>query len=302
MFKKMKKQNGETFAKTVRSFHNGIFEIPDILDIVKHAGRGRQDAESVLPYLVSLLQDDRGDEPEAADPFELLKQAGYSAYYADTLKKQNKIEKYFEPNESLCTFNDTERFKNYYIVNCVHEDATSLDRKQFSGKEKRQDTYGTSVISIQIAKRGGFISIKNRYNHTVQNCDNTFGSNPDRIISGLSKALQDHFGISFSSTAMIPDNCVLAGKQLVKVAQEINAVNIGEHCYVHEGVLHGMKEHEYLFDYFIFNAQSKTFRFVEGIDIQDSFVEAFNDAYGGSPTVYVKKHCIYDGETMLVGV
>lgn len=44
-------------------------------------------------------------------------------------------------------------------------------------------------MSIQMAKQGGFISIKNRYNHTVQN--------PDNIIYGLSASLMQYFNIKF---------------------------------------------------------------------------------------------------------
>ena len=38
-FDLIKKQNGEAFAKAVRSYDNGIFDIPGIVDIVKYAGR-----------------------------------------------------------------------------------------------------------------------------------------------------------------------------------------------------------------------------------------------------------------------
>lgn len=299
-FNKIKKQNGEEFAKILRNYHNGIFEIPDVVSIVKHAGRGK-DAERILSYLVNLLSAEADKEEKPGDPFELLSQAGYDAYYADTLEKQNAISKHFEKDEELCTFRDSSRFQNYYIINAVKKNVSEIRRKDFIGKEKREDEYGTSVISIQVAKRGGFISIKNRYNHKVENCDNTFKSNPDNIIQGLSQAIQAHFDVKFSSVNNhLPDDYVLAGKQLVKVNQEIEGVYFGDHAFVKNGALVEMKEHEYLFDYFIFNAQTKTFTNV--LDIQDSFPEVFNGAYGGSPTVYVKDHCIYDGDIMLVGV
>ena len=47
MYKKIKRQNGETFARTLRDHHNGLLEIPDIDKIVRHAGR---DAEPLLPF------------------------------------------------------------------------------------------------------------------------------------------------------------------------------------------------------------------------------------------------------------
>ena len=302
MFNKIKKQNGERFSKAIRGYHNGIFEIPNLLSIVKHAGHGREDAEAVIPYLMTLLTRRDEKEEKVEDPFELLKRAGYEAYHADTLDKQNSIRKYFASGEELCTFNDSTRFKNYYIVNCVHKDVDSVTREDFRGNEKRQDAYGTSVISIQMSKNGGFISIKNRYNHVVPNCDNTFQSNPDNIIEGLSKALQEHFNVAFEATHNLPDNYVLAGEQAVKVNMEVDGVNIGDHCYVHNGSLVEMIEHEYLFDYFVFSAKTKTMRMIEGVSVEDSFPEDFNRVYGGRKSLYVKKHCVYDEDIMLIGV
>lgn len=302
VFKKIKKNNGERFAKTIRNYHNGIFEIPNVVDIVKHAGRGQEDAESILPYLMTLLTEDAQEAAEAVCPFKLLDEAGYDAYHADTLKKQNAIKKYFKKDEELCTFRDSSRFKNYFMINCVKKNVDEIKREDFVGKEKREDEYGTSVISIQIAKRGGFISIKNRYNHKVPNCDNTFGSNPDNIIQGLSAALQAYFNVSFSSTSKVPDGFVLVGRRVVKVNYEIDGVFFGDYCYVENGELVEMGEHEYLFDYMIFDAQKKVFRHVVTNDCNEDFVRAFNGAYGGSKTVHVTKHCIYDGETLLVGV
>lgn len=300
MFKKIKKQNGERFAKVIRDHHNGILEVPDILAIVKHAGREPADAQAILPYLLTLLNTEEVEETVVADPYELLEQAGYHAEHADTLEKQNAIRKYFESDEELCTFNDSSRYQHYHMVNCVRHDVDSIRREDFRGEETRQDAYGTSVISIQMAKKGGYISIKNRYNHKVANCDNTFNSNPDNIIAGLSEALQKEFGISFSATSAVPEGFVLVGKQVVKQNYEINGMVFGDHCIVKNGELEELKPPLYLFDEFTFDERTKTFSCPEGIT--DSFPEAFNNAYGGSPTVYVKKHCIYDGDIMLVGV
>lgn len=300
IFKQIKKQNSERFAKTLNNYHNGVFEIENIVSIVKHAGHDVSDAEAILPYLMTLLQSTPEAKKDPEDPFVLLGKAGYTCTYADTLKKQNKIRQHFSPGEELCTFNDPDRFKNYYILNCVKKNVKEIKRDDFRGKEKREDEYGTSVISIQVAKRGGFVSIKNRYNHTVPNCDNTFNSNPDNIIGGLSEAIQKHFNVSFSCTSSVPDGFILVDGNLMKVLYEISGVFFGEHCYAKNGVLVEMNEHEYLFDYFVFNAQSKTFRTV--CDAHDCFADAFNEVYGGKTSVYVKKHEIYDGDVKLVGV
>ena len=51
MYDIIKKQNGERFAKAIRNYDNGIFDIPNIDKIVKYAGR---DAEPIMQYLISL--------------------------------------------------------------------------------------------------------------------------------------------------------------------------------------------------------------------------------------------------------
>lgn len=301
MYEKIKKQNGEGFAKVIRDFHNGIFEIPEVDKIVKHAGNAAEDAEKQLKYLISLLSQESVKPVAKQDPFVLLDTAGYNAFYADTLEKQNSIKKYFAPSEELCTFRDTQRFMNYFIINCVKKNVDQIIRKDFPNPE-REDEYGTSVISIQVSKNGGFISIKNRYNHSVQNCDNTFKSNPDNIIMGLSQAIQDHFNVQFSAkSSALEDNYLLVSGQIVKYHSEFSGIYYGDKCYVKNGTIHEMGEHEYMFDYFIFNASTKTFRIIDQ-SISDCFPETFNKAYGGSPTVYVKNHCIYDGEIELIGV
>ena len=51
VFEQIKKQNGETFAKVIRAYDNGIFDVSGLAEIVKYAGR---EAEPIIPYLESL--------------------------------------------------------------------------------------------------------------------------------------------------------------------------------------------------------------------------------------------------------
>ena len=233
MYDIIKKQNGEHFAKAIRNYDNGIFDIPNIDKIVKYAGR---DAEPIMNYLVSLKQITIQEMAVHMDPIKLLDKAGYDAYVADTLEKQNAIQKYYAPGEEICTFRDPERFKRYYIINAVRKDVDKIKR---GNPPQRDDEYGTSVISIQVLKTGGFISIKNRYNHTVQNCDSTFNSNPDNIIMGLSDAIRHHFGADFSSQRVdLGPGYTLVGNQICKYYREINNVYISEDFYVKDGQIY----------------------------------------------------------------
>ena len=107
----IKKQNGEKFAQTIRTYHNGIFEVPAIVDIVRYAGR---DAEPIKEYLGSLIKISVAQQEVHMDPIKLLRKAGYYAYVVNTLEEQNAIKGYFRYGEKLCTFGDPDRFKKYY--------------------------------------------------------------------------------------------------------------------------------------------------------------------------------------------
>ena len=240
MYNIIKKQNGERFAQTIRNFHSGIFDVPNIDRIVQYAGN---DAEPIMDYLNFL----RGIKIEKhntyTDPITMLNAAGYDAYVADSLEKQNAIKKYFAPREELCTFDDPYRYKACYIINAVHKNIDKYKRADFVNP-KCDDEYATSVISIQISRSGGIISIKNRYN----NSDNTFCSNPDNIINGLSASLMNFFNIDFSSKwKELPSGYQLVDKHICKYNQEINGVYFGDGFYIkNEEIVKINKDYEFL--------------------------------------------------------
>ena len=238
VYKQIRDQNGELFARTLRDNSANVLEIPNIVNIVKYAGHTQECAKQILPYLQSLIPITVPETSICKNPLTLLDQAGYNAYIADTLEKQNAIKKYFAKNEELCTFHDPNRYKNYFIVNAVRKDVDKIKREDFQNP-KRDDKYGTSVLSIQIAKSGGFISIKNRYNHSVPNPDNTLYSNPDNIITGLSSALRHRFNVNFSTPkANIPSGYLLTNNLIIKYEYEIDGIFFGEKHYVKNGQLH----------------------------------------------------------------
>ena len=235
MYDVIKKQNGEGFAKAIRNYDSGIFDIPRLDHIVKYAGRY---AEPVMQYLISLKGVQIEEQSVHMDPIKLLSHAGYDAYVADTLQRQNAIKKYFAPGEELCTFDDPHRFEKYFIINAVRKDVDQIRRKDFTNP-KREDKYGTSVLSIQVLKTGGFISIKNRYNHTVSHPDNTLNSNPDNIIPGLSDAIKHHFDVDFSAQKVeLPRGYLLINKQIIRFDIERNNVYCAEDFYVEDGVIY----------------------------------------------------------------
>ncbi|MBR5129614.1 MAG: leucine-rich repeat protein [Alphaproteobacteria bacterium] len=316
MFKKIKKQNGERFAKAIRAYDNGIFDIENLDQIVKYAGR---EAEPIMDYLISLKGVEIAEHTVSKTPLQLLDEAGYDAYYADTLEKQNAISKYYADEETLrdlatqgrisrqyasngeglCTFRDPHRFEKYYIINAVRKDVDDIRREDFPNPE-REDKYGTSVLSIQVLKTGGFISIKNRYNHTVQNPDNTLNSNPDNIIEGLSMAIKQHFNVDFSSKkAWLPFHYTSINNQIIKYEREENNIYIGDNFYVKDGVVTELnKDYQEMIDHaFILDKKNGTITDI--CSINDSFTDVLQNEISGKK-ISVSKYKESDTTKILV--
>ena len=117
-------------------------------------------------------------------PYELLDEAGYTLYECKSEEEIQRFKKYYYPGEELCTFRG-DRLNECVVFFAVKKDVDSIKREDFK-KTKRQDEYGTSVISIQFYRKPpSVVSIKNRYNHKVHNPDATFGNDLEMIAPGL---------------------------------------------------------------------------------------------------------------------
>lgn len=274
IYEQIKKQNGEGFAKTIRNYDNGVFDIPRVVDIVKYAGRR---AEPILPYLISLKNIKIKTGTLLETPESLLSKAGYNTYYVSNLNEQNLIQPYFAKGEALCTFNDPYRYLNYHIIHAVKKNVDQIKRSDFPNP-KREDAYATSVISIQILKTGGFISIKNRYNHAVENCDNTFNSNPDNIIYGLSEALKKRFNVDFSSQRVVlPKDYIVLKEKIIHYQTEHNNVYIGDRFYVKDGKIYDLNPDFQLMIEGMFVLDLKEKRLFNPADFFDPFVDILNN-------------------------
>lgn len=149
-------------------------------------------------------------------------------------------------------------------------------------RPRRQDRYGTSVMSIQIDKKTGFISIKNRYNHTVPYPDNTYNSNPDNIIYGLSKSLKNYFNINFcfKDKLGLPDNYIIFNDRIIKYNYELNNIYIGDSFCIKSGRIYEInKGFEIIIDNYILNLKTKIVKNIVG-NGSDSFCIAFNREIG----------------------
>ena len=130
-------------------------------------------------------------------PFELMEEAGYILYECKSEEEIQSFKKYYKHQEELCTFHGN-RLQTNYVFFAVKKNVDEIKREDFS-KPKRQDEYGTSVISIQFTRgEVNTLSIKNRYNHTVNNPDATFSNNLENIIPGLTDSFEREYGFTIN--------------------------------------------------------------------------------------------------------
>ncbi len=140
-------------------------------------------------------------------PEELLRKKGYTLYECKSEDDIQKFKKYYAKGEELCTFGGG-RLDTDYVYFAVKDNALELKREDFKNP-KRQDEYGVSVISIQFSKNDShYLSIKNRYNHKVDDPDATFSNNLDNIIEGLTESFAKFKGMK---QAVINDPFELKG-------------------------------------------------------------------------------------------
>lgn len=123
-----------------------------------------------------------------------FKKAGYDTVIFDDEEKIAECKKYYATGEVICTYNNLSgRMSQYHMLVAIKKD---IDKIQRSKTPKREDEYGTSILNIQIAKNGSHMSIKNRYNHTVSECDSTLNNNLDLLVPGLQAKVLGYYKIA----------------------------------------------------------------------------------------------------------
>ncbi len=205
-------------------------------------------------------------------PQELLSEVGYYLYECKTEEDIQSFKKYYSKGEELCTFKGN-RLESNYVFFAVKKDVDKIKREDFP-KPQRQDLYGTSVISIQFTRsKPGTLSIKNRYNHTVNNSDATFSNNLDNIIPGLTESFKEYYGFSLknSNVDFEIENYVQANDgKYYKYNYEIdNVYYCPDNIIINNFEVEKYDKERYIiFDYFILDLKSKEIT----ADFDDSFI------------------------------
>ena len=293
--KKIKKLYGEKMMHLCRSAFPTILEEPGKLvelmtmnfepsrflyeDIEK---RSKQD--NFIDYIFALNEKDEKLEEVEKSVSELLSEAGYDFYECTTEEEIQSFRHYYEKKEELCTF-WTNRLNTCYVFFAVKKNVDEIKRVDYE-KPERQDDYGTSVISIQFTKNSSnTLSIKNRYNHTVQNPDATFSNNLENIIPGLTKAFEREYGLQITqnggSSFELPGYIKAGDDKFYKYNYEIDNIYYCPNNVIIENFeARRIEKDKYIvMDYFTLDLVNKKMIINEKSPIAkgDSFIDEFND-------------------------
>ncbi|MBR3161128.1 MAG: hypothetical protein IKF19_00150 [Bacilli bacterium] len=296
----LKKYYGEDFAKLCRELFPTLLEKEGLLssiilskfapnkflynDITKYTASEKTITNLIKNnfknYIYGFTEDKKEIIQTNKTVKELLSDAGYIFYECKTDEDIQSFKKYYTKDEEICTFAGG-RLNSCYVFWAIKKDVEKIKREKFT-KPKRQDLYGTSVISIQITREGNTLSIKNRYNHHVENPDATFSNNLDNIIPGLTYAFEKEFGIkinqSESNVLYLPNYVLSDDGKYYKYNYEINNIYycpnniIIDNCKVIE-----LDTSRYLLiDYFIIDFKEKIIKLYDNT-IEDSFIDSFTE-------------------------
>ncbi len=282
----IKKKYGEKMAHFCRDYFATILETEGLLlkllldnfepshdlydDIID-----QEKEDKFKNFIYSLVNvEDNNKEKVIKTPQELLDEAGYILYECKSEEDIQSFKKYYAPGEELCTFKGG-RLERCHVFFAVKKNVSEIKREDYPNPN-RQDAYGTSVISIQFTKdKSHTLSIKNRYNHHVNNPDSTFSNNLDNIIYGLTESFGDYYGLvqqyktnSFELRGYVKAN---DGKYY-KYNQEIKNVYYCPNNIIidHFEVKRYDKEKYLVFDYFILDLVKKEIRLYDK-KIKDTF-------------------------------
>lgn len=154
-------------------------------------------------------------------------EGGYTTVIFDDEQAIAECAKYYRDNERICTYNAlSNRMHEYHMLVALKGNINKIER---SANPQRDDEYGTSIINIQIARNGSHMSIKNRYNHTVSQCDSTFDNDLNHITMGLQSMVLGYYGFAglTKENGSYYNNIVNIGGIYLKYHTEKNNVYFG---------------------------------------------------------------------------
>ena len=269
----IKKHYGEQMMHLCRENLQQILEVEGVLPklLEEHFPANRtlaQDIESqslvngFKNYIFSLVDVEKKEVEVKVNKTakELFDEAGYILYpECKTEEDIQAFRKYSAPGEELCTFRGG-RLNSCRVWFAVKKDVDKIRRENFKNPS-RQDEYGTSVISIQFTRGNSpTLSIKNRYNHAVNNPDNTFNSNLNNIKDGLEDAFYRDYGVrtAVRNSKFELDGYVSVGGKYYKYNYETHGVYYcPNNIVIQNFIVKKLPPHQVLADCMIFDMREK---------------------------------------------
>ena len=265
-----------TFATNSRTLYDDIVN-NDLEEEFKNYIYSKIDVEKEMPEII-------GEKT----PYQLLDENGYNLYECNSEEEIQSFKKYYKSGEELCTFRGN-RLNRCVVFFAVKKDVEEIKREDFNNP-KREDEYGTSVMSIQFTKsQNSTVSIKNRYNHTVNNPDATYGNDLDRIAPGLTQSFEKLLlqrGMTLNKSNIeafnIPNYVVAGDGKYYKYNMEINGNYYcpGNVIIDHGNVIKLEPEKQELIDYFILDKENKTLSLYDDPILfltGDGFIDGFKN-------------------------
>ena len=287
LFPTILEKNGLLFKLIDSNFQHSRFLYDDIIN--------SNMKDKFKNYIYSLIDEDKNEVKSLKNPFELMREVGYTLYECNCKEDIMKFKKYFDKDEALCTFRQN-RLSTDYVFFAVKDNADLLDREDFKHPE-RQDEYGISVISIQFTKgEVNTLSIKNRYNHTVENCDSTYSNNLENIIPGLTDSFQKEYGFHIYQNGgygfELPNYVKINDGKFYRYNNEVNNKYYCPNNLIidHFDVVNDYSEKEkvIVMDYFILDLENKNIYFYDK-NIKDGFIDDFVEMTIDGPKSLISK-------------
>ena len=278
--------------------------------------------EEFQSYIYSFTEVEKIKIIKNKNPFELMGEAGYMLYECKSEDDIQSFRKYYSEvkDEVLCTIKNGGRLERCHVFFAVKKNVDQIKREDFKNP-KREDEYGTSVISIQFSRgRINTLSIKNRYNHSVPNPDATFSNNLDNIIPGLKHSFEKYYGFHINQNERSEAEFLTDILNYIKGNDgryyhynlEINGIYYCENnIIIKDGEVitkyRDNKERYLLIDEFIIDRKNKTI--CSCVYEKDSFVKSINDV-GSIESINVTKNnenknidiCYSDGKKIKIQV
>ena len=286
----LKKKIGEKAYNFLSRNYNDDFlaeHLPSIFDVLSNIRYIQEEEYSKLKILLNEKFENKKEEVKKTTKTakQLLDEAGFDLH--DNIKEEKDyliFEKYYKEGEKLCKFgsyNATERFSRLFWIT-----RKNFEKIKRAEKPARQDEYSTSCMSVGIAEdKRNVMQICSRYNSTVLGCDNTYNSNLDNIVEGLTEAFNTDYNLRIKKSKSVEfDNFYLHENKFFHYHYEINGKKYGDNAI--DGVYYDPCQF-LIFENYILDLQKKYINILD--DNNDYLINIVNDKIKNGDKIQISK-------------